>query len=179
MSVRGKQNNDTCFCPESSWLLQSSNKVRPVQMWTSASTNNRGCLLHEWKHQRSQREFFFFFTKLRTRRDVHERYISLNCLLSVWFQSADSQVRRLSEQLCQKVEEVQKLQEDRGHLVELSQVSATHKDIHRGIQHGESTHWGVKVLKIFIQNKKKHLFLPVFYFIKTNWSMSLWLASLF
>lgn len=115
---------------------------------------------------------FFFFTKLRTRRDVHERYISLNCLLSVWFQSADSQVRRLSEQLCQKVEEVQKLQEDRGHLVELSQVSATHKDIHHGIQHGNSTHWGVKVLKIFIQNKKKHLFLPVFYFIKTNWSTS-------
>lgn len=102
-----------------------------------------------------RRENFFFFTKLRTRRDVHERYISLNCLLSVWFQSADSQVRRLSEQLCQKVEEVQKLQEDRGHLVELSQVSATPKDIHRGIQHGESTHWGVKVLKIFIQNKNK------------------------
>lgn len=119
-----------------------------------------------------RREKFFFFTKLRTRRDVHERYISLNCLLSVWFQSADSQVRRLSEQLCQKVEEVQKLQEDRGHLVELSQVSATHKDIHHGIQHGNSTHWGVKVLKIFVQNKKKHLFLPVFYFIKTNWSMS-------
>lgn len=157
MSVRGKQNNDTCFCPESSWLLQSSYKVRPLQMRTSASTNNRGCLLHEGQHQRSQREFFFF-TKLRTRRDVHERYISLNCLLSVWFQSADSQVRRLSEQLCQKVEEVQKLQEDRGHLVELSQVSATHKDIHRGIQCGESTHWGVKVLKIFIQNKKTLVF---------------------
>lgn len=61
-----------------------------------------------------------------------KRSISVICLLSACSQSADSQVRKLSEQLCQKVEEVQKLQEDRGHLVELSQVSAIHFDVHCG-----------------------------------------------
>lgn len=37
-------------------------------------------------------------------------------------QSSDSEVRRLSEQLSQKDEVVQKLQKEREHLVELSQV---------------------------------------------------------
>lgn len=42
--------------------------------------------------------------------------------LTVSFQSSDSEVRRLSEQLSQKDEVVQKLQKEREHLVELSQV---------------------------------------------------------
>lgn len=37
-------------------------------------------------------------------------------------QSSDSEVKRLSEQLSQKDEVVQKLQKEREHLVELSQV---------------------------------------------------------
>lgn len=40
------------------------------------------------------------------------------------FQSSDSEVRRLSEQLSQKDETVQKLQKEKEHLVELSQVRA-------------------------------------------------------
>lgn len=87
MSVRGKQNNDTCFCPESSCLLQSSYKVRPLQMRTSASTNNRGCLLHEGKHQRSQRIFFFFFyqaTNAEGRpRALHFSLLPSVCLIPV------------------------------------------------------------------------------------------------
>lgn len=56
----------------------------------------------------------------------NEHYVSANELfLSVCFQSSDGEVRRLSEQLCQRAEEVHKLQKDREHLVELSQVRAT------------------------------------------------------
>lgn len=40
------------------------------------------------------------------------------------FQSSDSEARRLSEQLSQKDETVQKLQKEKEHLVVLSQVRA-------------------------------------------------------
>lgn len=123
MSVRGKQNNDMCFCLERSQLFHgAATKSDPAHVKPLRSPTIMAACPKRENMNENRKKYF----QQRWNGAQNEHCVSANDLfLSVCFQSSDGEVRRLSEQLSQRAEEVHKLQKDREHLVELSQVRAT------------------------------------------------------
>lgn len=126
MPARQRQNNDVFLSWKETIVSRSTCRMRACRLKGLCSQTSDGCVTKRKTSIITERCIsYMFYTQ---NPSIFSKLIFVSGP-SVCFQSSDSEVRRLLEQLSQKDKAVQKLQKEKEDLVELSQVRLQQKFI--------------------------------------------------